>query len=382
VITAKTWSGARAIVDLVQAGKRVGICATSHKAIGNLVDEVCAAAHAAGVSLRPIQKADEENRCTSPAAECVDDNDTVEARVGAGTVDVVAGTPWLFARPNLAGAFDVLVVDEAGQMSLANLVAVGGAAHNIVLVGDPQQLPQPTKGTHPAGAGRSALEHILDGHATMPPDRGLLLDVTWRMHPDVCDFVSDAFYDGRLHSAPSCAGQQVGAGGWAGGTGLRWIPVEHCGNKVSSAEEAAEVAAGVQSLLGRAWIDEHGRHQRIGIDEILVVAPCNAHVAKLRSVLPPGARVGTVDKFQGQQAAVVIFSMATSSADDMPRNLEFLFSLNRLNVAISRARALAVLVCSPELLRGAVPHPAADAPRERPLPSRRTRPQTNSAFRT
>ena len=349
--TGKTWSGARAIVDLVKAGKRVGICATSHKAIGNLLDGVCAAAQWAGVPLRTIQKADEDNRCTSPAAECFDDNAIVEARVAAGTVDVVAGTPWLFARPALTGTSDVLVVDEAGQMSLANLVAVGGAATNIILLGDPQQLPQPTKGTHPAGAGRSALEHILDGHPTMPAERGILLDVTYRMHPDVCRFVSDAFYESRLHSAASCEGQRVAAGAWAGGTGLRWIPVEHYGNKVSSPEEAAEVATGFNALLGRSWVNECGRRRRLGLDDILVVAPCNAHVAKLKAVLPAGARVGTVDKFQGQQAAVVIFSMATSSADDMPRNLEFLFSLNRLNVAISRARALAVLVCSPELLR-------------------------------
>jgi uncharacterized protein len=347
----KTWSGARAIVDLVQAGKRVGITATGHKAIGNLLDEVCAAAHAAGVPLRSLQRADGEDRCASQLAEDPPSNDDIEAAVAAGTADVVAGTPWLFARLGLAGAFDVLVVDEAGQMSLANLVAVGGAAKNLVLLGDPQQLPQPTKGTHPAGAGRSALEHILDGHATIPAERGILLDTTWRMHPDVCSFVSDAFYEGRLHSAPSCAGQHVGAGDWAGGTGLRWIPVEHYGNKVSSPEEAAEVATGVAALLGRHWIDEDGQHRRIGLEDILVVAPCNAHVARLKAALPAGAQVGTVDKFQGQEAAIVIFSMATSSADDMPRNLEFLFSLNRLNVAISRARALAVVVCSPELLK-------------------------------
>jgi uncharacterized protein len=185
----------------------------------------------------------------------------------------------------------------------------------------------------------------------VPAERGILLDVTYRMHPDVAGFVSDAFYEGRLVSDPTCAGQGVAPGPWAGGTGLRWRPVEHWGNRVSSPEEAEEVKTGVGALLGRRWVDEHGRLRRIGLGDILVVAPCNAQVATLRAALPEGARVGTVDKFQGQQAAVVIFSMATSSADDMPRNLEFLFSANRLNVAISRARALAVLVCSPELLR-------------------------------
>jgi uncharacterized protein len=201
------------------------------------------------------------------------------------------------------------------------------------------------------GAACSALEHLLDGHATVPPDRGLFLDVTWRMHPDVCRFVSEAFYDGRLRAEASCGRQGVGHGPWASGTGLRWVPVEHDGRRVVSPEEIAEVAAGVGHLLGRRWVDHEGRRRRLTLDDILVVAPYNAQVARLQAALPPGARVGTVDKFQGQEAAVVIFSMATSSADEMPRNLEFLFSLNRLNVAISRARALAVLVCSPELFR-------------------------------
>jgi predicted RecB family nuclease len=348
--TGKTWSGARAIVDLVQAGRRVGITATSHKAIGNLLDEVCAAAEAAGVPLRALQRADDGDRCESASVEHVD-HATIDARLAAGTVDVVAGTQWLFAREGMVGAVDVLVIDEAGQMSLANVVAMGPAAASIVLLGDPQQLAQPSKGTHPAGAGLSALEHLLDGHATVPAERGILLDLTRRMHPDVCGFVSDAFYEGRLRSAPPCAGQTVGAGPWAGGNGLRWIPVEHSGNKIASPEEAAEVAAGVRALLGRPWVDDSGRRQWIGLEDILVVAPCNAQVATLKAALPEGAHVGTVDKFQGQEAAVVIFSMATSSADDVPRNLEFLFSLNRLNVAISRARALAILVCSPDLLR-------------------------------
>lgn len=349
--TGKTWAAARAVVDLVKAGRRVGITAMTHKAIGNLLDEVSAAADAAGVSIRALQKADEDDRCTSAAVECVNDNAAVEAAVAAGSVDIVAGTPWLFARDGLLGAVDVLVVEEAGQMSLANVVAVGGAAKNIILVGDPQQLAQPSKGTHPVGAGASALEHVLGGHATIPASRGILLDVTYRMHPDICGFISDAFYDRRLRSASSCEDQRVSPGPWARGTGLRWVPVEHFGNRVSSAEEAAEVARGVEALCGREWVDQDGRRRRLGLDDILVVAPCNAQVARLRAALPGGARVGTVDKFQGQQAAVVIFSMATSSADDVPRGLEFLFSLNRLNVAISRARALAVLICSPELLR-------------------------------
>jgi uncharacterized protein len=258
----------------------------------------------------------------------------------------------------MAEALDALVVDEAGQMSLANVVAVGGAARNLVLLGDPQQLSQPSRGTHPPGADRSALEHLLDGRATVPPDRGLFLATTWRMHPQVCAFVSEVAYDGRLESHPDCARQEVGGQGPLAGYGLRHVAVEHAGNRVTSPEEVEAVAALVADLVGRPWADAAGRTRPLGLEDVLVVAPYTAHVARLGAALPAGARVGTVDRFQGQEAPVVVFSMATSSADDLPRNLEFLLSLNRLNVAVSRARGLAVLVASPRLLeaRCRTPH--------------------------
>jgi uncharacterized protein len=298
-----------------------------------------------------VQKGEEDRASTSPMVEVVGDNQLVVARLAAQRAQVVAGTPWLFARPELAGAVDVLFVDEAGQMSLANVVAAGAGADSIVLLGDPQQLAQPSKGAHPPGAGLSALEHLLGDHATIPADRGLFLATTWRLHPDVCDFVSDAFYEGRLEPDPACHLQRLDEGGWAGGAGVRWRPVHHAGNRTSSAEEVGEVVSGVEALVGRQWTDRDGRRRRVGLGDILVVSPYNAQVARLRTALPPGARVGTVDRFQGQEAAVVIFSMATSSMADLPRSVEFLYSLNRLNVAVSRAQALVVLVCCPDLLR-------------------------------
>jgi uncharacterized protein len=337
------------VVDLVAAGRRVGVTAISHRAITNLLDEVCEAAGEASVELRILQRSDNGEACSAPCVE-VSDYDTIEARLADSTVDVVAGTPWLFAREAMSGTLDVVVVDEAGQMSLANVVAVGGAGRNLVLLGDPQQLAQPSKGTHPAGAGTSALEHLLRGAPTVAPGGGVLLDVTWRLHPDLCAFVSEAFYESRLTAHASCALQYVGDGPWAGGTGLRFVPVEHTGNRVASDEEVAQVVAGFDALLGRPWTDRFGVRRKLRAEDILVVAPFNAQVARLRAALPDVARVGTVDKFQGQEAAVVIVSMAASSGDDLPRGLEFLLSLNRINVAVSRARALAVLVCSPRLL--------------------------------
>jgi uncharacterized protein len=346
----KTYTGARMILDLVADGKKVGVSALSHKAIGNLLAEVGDAALERGVHVSIQQKAGDDDRCDHPLVACTDQNPDIVRALVEDEVSVVGGTQWLWARPDLAGTIDVLFVDEAGQLSLADVVAMGGATKRVVLLGDPQQLSQPAKGIHPEGAGVSALDHLLGEWATVPADRGLFLDTTWRLHPDICDFVSEQFYEGRLHPDPSCSRQRVADGPWVAGTGLRWAPVQHEGNRVTSEEEVAEVVRGVHALLGREFTDRHGSTRPLALDDILIVAPYNAHVARLVDALPEGARVGTVDKFQGQEAPVVIFSMATSAADDLPRGLDFLLSLNRLNVAVSRAQALAVLVFSPALL--------------------------------
>jgi superfamily I DNA and/or RNA helicase len=277
-------------------------------------------------------------------------NEVVVDAVADEAVDVVGGTSWLFSRPDMEARFDTLIVDEAGQMSLADALAVSGAARNLVLVGDPRQLAQPLQGSHPQGVGVSALDHLLGGDVTITPERGVLLDLTWRMHPDVTAFISRSFYEDRLGSEPRCANQAVLIQGDAA-TGLRTSFVEHLGDRVRSDAEAESVRAIIDRLTSAAWRDDTGVERPIGLADVVVVAPYNAQVACLVEALQPGARVGTVDRFQGQEAAVSIFSMATSSVEDLPRNLEFLFSLNRLNVAVSRARGLSILVCSPELLR-------------------------------
>jgi len=346
----KTVTGAAMVVELVAAHRRVGICGPSHKAITNLLNESCRQAEAAGVRLRAIQKADQQDSCAQDCVEVTSDNGRVQAAVAEGEVDVVAGTAWLFARPAMAGTLDMLLVDEAGQMPLANAVAVSGAADNLVLLGDPRQLAQPSRAQHPGGAGASALEHALGEHQTVPPALGLFLDVTWRMHPELCDFVSEVVYQGRLRSEPSCARQRVEDGSPVGGVGIRFLPVEHTGNRTSSPEEAAAVAALMDALVGRLWTDREGVARPLTLDDVLVVAPYNAQVACLARALPAAARIGTVDRFQGQEAAVVICSLATSTGEYLPRGLEFLYSINRLNVAVSRARALALVVASPDLL--------------------------------
>ncbi|MCU1379879.1 MAG: protein of unknown function, putative recB domain, partial [Acidimicrobiales bacterium] len=347
----KTFAGAALVVDAVRRGKRVGITAQSHSAIGNLLAEIAKRAAAEGQPVRILQKANEQQRCTVDGVICTDKNEEIDAALALQAVDVVAGTAWLFARPELDGTLDVLVVDEAGQRSLADVLAVSGAAVDLVLLGDPQQLAQVSKGTHPPGAGRSALQHVLDGHPTVPADRGVFLDRSYRMHPDVCAFVSAIAYEDRLHSVPECERQVVADGDDLGGAGLRWVPVAHDGSRNRSSEEAAVVAELVGSLVGRTWVDAQGQQSWLTLQDILVIAPYNAQVVELTERLPVGARVGTVDRFQGQEAPVVIYSLTASSSDGVPRGVDFLLSINRLNVAVSRARALAVLVGSPELLR-------------------------------
>ena len=337
-------------LELVRARRRVGICGPSHKAITNLLAQICAQAESAGLSLRAMQKASPQEAFDHPAVEVTSDNSRVETAVANGEVDVVAGTAWLFARAGMAGTLDTLLVDEAGQVPLANALAISGAADNLVLLGDPRQLAQPSAAVHPPGAGRSALEHTLGEHQTVPPGLGLFLDVTWRLHPDLCRFVSEVVYQGRLSADPSCARHRVSGDPSLGGAGIRFVPVAHSGNRTSSPEEAAVVAQLVQALLGRRWTDKAGRDRPLTLDDILVVAPYNAQVACLAGALPPTARIGTVDRFQGQEAAVAICSLATSTGEHLPRGLEFLYSVNRLNVAVSRARALAVVVASPALL--------------------------------
>jgi uncharacterized protein len=255
---------------------------------------------------------------------------------------------------------DVLVVDEAGQFSLANALAVAQAAKSLILIGDPRQLEQPIKGSHPDGAARSALEHLLGDVATVPPERGLFLGETHRLHPALCALTSELFYDERLHALPGCERQVLSGTDGFDGAGLWLASVEHRGNDSSSPEEVDTVAAIVARLLrkGANWTDAEGTRRALDRDDVLIVAPYNAQVNLLARRLP-GMRIGTVDKFQGQEAPVVIISMSSSSADDAPRGMEFLYSPNRFNVATSRARCACILVASPRLFE-----PACRTPRQ------------------
>jgi hypothetical protein len=361
----KTWTGARMVLDLVAAGKRVGVTANSHKVIGKLLDDVIDAAKedvrfgAEGVAVG--QKPAGERDPTCSGARPLATNEAVRSALDAREVSVVGGTGWLWSHEKLAGSVDVLFIDEAGQFALANAIAVSPAAESLVLLGDPQQLDQPTQGTHPEGAERSALAHLLDDEAIMPPGLGLFMERTWRLHPDICRFTSEAFYKGQLEPHPDNVRQRLNGTGLLDGTGVRFLPVDHVAarNDTDSPEEAQIVADLVAQLLssGATWTDPKGDTATVRPEDILIVAPYNLHRRRIRAALDAqgglAARVpvGTVDKFQGQQAPISIYSMATSRPEDAPRGMEFLYSLNRLNVATSRARCVALVVASPALVR-------------------------------
>jgi predicted RecB family nuclease len=347
----KTHAGAEMILGLVAAGFRVGVTANSHKVIGNLLKKTCELARAARGALRIAQKADEEDGLADDFVELIASNTELQSRLLDPGYQVFGGTSWLWSDCGHR-SIDVLFVDEAGQMSLANVVSIAHAARVLVLLGDPMQLVQPLKGVHPPGAELSALEHVLGGAATMPVDRGLFLDRTWRLNPALCAFTSTAFYEGRLLPMPGSEQQRLVTAAPFAGAGIRFCPVDHHGNQSESPEEVAAVAQIFSTLLapGSLWADGTGIARPISIADIVVLSPYNAQVRALAAALPPGARVGTVDKFQGQEAPVAIYSMATSTPEEAPRGMEFLYSLNRLNVATSRAQCLAIVVASPALL--------------------------------
>ncbi len=355
----KSTIGSQVICDLIERGKRVAVTSMGHKAIHNLLHKVEACVAARGKTFRGRYKhaagdSEYKSQLASPLIESVDKNDAMD-----GTdYQLAGGTSWLFAREELAHKFDYLFVDEAGQVSLADALAVAQCAHNVVLLGDPSQLAQVSQGRQPPHVGDSVLQHLLGDEQTVPPYRGIFLDVSYRMQPEICKFISDSMYDERLEPAGPTRLHAVELGSTRL-AGLYYCPIEHGGNGSSSIEEANEIVRRIALLRENGMVTDSQPPQSAGVPrpladrDIVVVTPYNAQRRLISSKLHDAGldiRVGTVDKFQGQEAAVVFYSMATSSGDDVPRDVEFLFERNRFNVAISRARAASVLVCSPRLL--------------------------------
>ena len=313
----------------------------------------------AGVSPARVGKKPKEGDTQAKPWEILADGEIERLLTSAGGC-LIGGTAWTMTGKTVpARSLDLLVIDEAGQFSLANTLAVSRATNRLLLLGDPQQLPQVTQGKHPEPVDESALGWLADGHHTLPEELGYFLATSWRMHPDLCTAVSELSYDNRLESAPLASERRL-AGVPAG---VECVYVPHGGNSTQSSEEAAEVARQVRRHVGLAWLDprESAEERPLGEKDILVVAAYNAQVQliqrELRGAGLGGVRVGTVDKFQGQEAPVVIVSMAASAAAEVPRGMDFLLSRNRINVAVSRGQWRAVVVRSPELTNYLPSHP-------------------------
>jgi uncharacterized protein len=355
----KTHTAAHMILALLDAEKRVAITSNGHTAIWKLLAEVLAEGRKLGRAVRALKVGPDDAGAPLVLDGRVEHVATIaDADLSPSGAPLVGGTAWAFSNEAAIGRFDYLFVDEASQVSLANLVGMAPCAANLVLLGDPAQLPQPLQGKHPGESGTSALEYFLHGHATIPPELGIFLGTTHRMHPAVCEFVSDAFYEGRLTPEDFTSNRVIRTDPRARAimreAGLVFVPTPHEGNGQESDEEAAVIVELVGELLGRALTDRDGAVRgSLGPDDILIVAPYNLQVRNLKLRLP-NVRVGTVDKFQGQEAPVVIVSMCTSEGECDARGLEFLLSPNRLNVALSRAQSLAVVVGNPGLFGGAV----------------------------
>jgi uncharacterized protein len=335
--------------------------ALSHDAIGHMLNQIAVCARETDTPVRIGQKPRSDGTGLSAAVAATG---TDYSKMNAGqiaddlandVVDVVGGTSWLWSHEDCQGVLDTLVVDEAGQLSLAFVLSCAGAARNLILLGDPQQLAQPSQGTHPPGAGASSLEHVLGDRAVIDPTMGLLIEQTRRMHPDLTTFTSEVFYEGKLAGLPELANQSIVSAGAYDGTGFRVMNVLHEANDNASKEEAELVARVARDAIGGRWLDADERQQPLDPAGVLVVTPYNAQIREIGLALEvlgvTGVRVGTVDRFQGQEAPIVIYSTATSTAEEAPRGMEFLYDLHRLNVATSRARCLVILVSNPDLVR-------------------------------
>jgi hypothetical protein len=344
--TGKTYTAAHVIARLVNKHKwRIGVVAQSHAVVEHLLDGIVEA----GVDPAVVAKKSGRDYATPPKWQVIPENQYAAFTL-ANAGCVIGGTAWDFANTGRVPpeSLDLLTIDEAGQFSLASTIGVSRAARNLLLLGDPQQLPEVSAGTHPEPVDTSALGWLIDGRDVLPSELGYFLKRTYRMHPAVCQPVSALSYENRLLPHDSAAGRRL-----AGHTpGLRTLCVDHRDNDTASAEEAIAVVESVRGLVGTLWTDEHGTRPLTAAD-VLVVAPYNAQVLRLRKHLRDAGlvevSVGTVDKFQGRQAPVVFLSMTASTIEDVPRGISFLLNRNRLNVAISRAMYQAVIVRSPLL---------------------------------
>ena len=348
----KTFVGSRVISALVESGARIGISSNSHKAINNLIEKVISVMDEDEIKGQ-IARIDRNNDEPLYENKRIEQFPSIAQANLSENIKVIAGTAWAFANEVMWDGLDYLFIDEAGQVSLANLVGMSRSTKNIILMGDQMQLGQPTQGIHPGETGASSLDYLLGNLPTIPKDIGMLLPETYRLHPDICKFISTRVYGGKLEHVSLTEKRKLILGSHSSITkssGIMYVPVEHFGNEQASEEEILIIKELIKDLMLAKKTDTKGAKSPVAAEDLLVVAPYNHQVRNLQDGLGRKFNVGTVDKFQGREALVVIISMTASDIESAPRGAEFLLEKNRLNVAISRAQCLAIVVTSSSLI--------------------------------
>jgi len=349
--TGKTTQASNAIVELLKANKKIGITANSHKVIHNLLDKIENISE--DISFRGLKMGRSIDEDTIYNSKHIDTSSNEKYFIDGLNSDntlIYAGTKYHFSSGYYDSKLDYLFIDEAGQVSLADLVAIGGVAKNIVLIGDQMQLGQPLKGTHPGESGNSILDFLLEGKDTIPSHKGIFLNKTYRLNYKINEFVSNNFYEGKLVTDEITGKRKIffQKNHIIKTDGIHHISMNHKDNIQKSIEEGELIKKILNEMIGLAYFDGK-KERKLTLEDFLIISPYNSQVNYLLSILK-NAKVGTIDKFQGQEAAVTIISMTSSDSDILPRNKEFFFNRNRLNVAISRAQCVSIILFNPELL--------------------------------
>ncbi|WP_232309013.1 DEAD/DEAH box helicase [Picosynechococcus sp. PCC 73109] len=356
----KSYTGKHIIADLVRTGVRVGIASNSHKAINNLLFSTAQYCREQRIQATFTCAKISEQEAASFADYGIFQVKNSELASHVQPSCVLGTTAWGFSREDMAEQLDYLFIDEAGQVAVANLVAMARSAKNLVLMGDQMQLGQPSQAAHPADSGLSCLDYLLRDQATIPREQGVFLGTTYRLHSQINQLISEHIYDGELDAYDANDQRRLAISSadpvFQKEAGVIFVPVEHQGNSQASPEEVRTIQKLVNQLLGRTYHTGNPEQltRPIDWDDMLFVAPYNHQVQKLRQALGDQAKIGSVDKFQGQEAPIVFLSMCSSDANESPRGIDFLFDRNRLNVAISRAQTLAIIVGQPALRQTSV----------------------------
>ena len=353
--TGKTTQASNAIAELISKGKKIGVSANSHRVIHNLISKVESVCEKKKINFLGLKKGNSNNEESVYEGKFIStsfDDKNYEGFL-AGDYQLFAGTKYHFPKVHYDQKLDYMFVDEAGQLTTADIIAIGTAAKNIILIGDQMQLPQPSNADHPGESGKSILEYLLEGKDTVSNVKGIFLNTTFRMHPKINDFISENFYEGRLLCSDITSKRKINfdKNSQIKKNGIHFISANHTDCSQKNEIEGKIINNLYKELSKCEFEDEFGTVRKINNKDILTISPYNIQVNYLKSILPKESRVGTIDKFQGQEAAITIISMTSSDSENLPRAKDFFFNRNRLNVAISRAQLMSVMIFNPLLLQ-------------------------------